>query len=294
MFGSVILEVAISLVFIYFLLSLACTMFNEWVSMLLALRARTLQSGIRNLLANEELADKLYAHPLIKGLCKQGRLDRLLKREGRPSYISPQSFSLALFEIIAPTDPDAGPKPFQEVREAITQLPEPLTKTLLPLLDNAEGDLKAARENVERWFDTSMDRVTGWYTRNIAVITLCFAILVVGLSNADTIMMAQHFSRDNALRAAVIEAVDAQIKLGMEADMTYSDVVTEIERLELPLGWSLNSPDSLNEFDEIASKIIGLVISVLAVALGAPFWFDVLTKIASLRFAGKRPEGDGE
>jgi hypothetical protein len=82
----------------------------------------------------------------------------------------------SLAGIIAPTDPNAGPKAFQDVRNMVKQLPQPISEARLPLLDNAGEELEQARENVEKWFDASMDRVSGWYTRKMAVITLCFAV----------------------------------------------------------------------------------------------------------------------
>jgi hypothetical protein len=36
-------------------------------------------------------------------------------------------------------------------------------------------------------------------------------------------------------------------------------------------------------------KIIGILISILAVSQGAPFWFDMLQKVANLRLAGDPP-----
>ena len=35
-------------------------------------------------------------------------------------------------------------------------------------------------------------------------------------------------------------------------------------------------------------KLLGLLITVLALSLGAPFWFDALTKLGSLRQAGPK------
>src|SRR5262249_4522387 len=37
-----------------------------------------------------------------------------------------------------------------------------------------------------------------------------------------------------------------------------------------------------------AIKLLGLLATALAVSLGAPFWFDLLNKLVSLRGAGKR------
>jgi hypothetical protein len=37
-------------------------------------------------------------------------------------------------------------------------------------------------------------------------------------------------------------------------------------------------------------KAAGLAITVLAVSLGAPFWFDLLNKLANLRASGPKPQ----
>ena len=83
LFGSGILEVAISVIFVYLLLSLVCSVLNESIARILALRADTLEAGIRNLLndpAGQGLAEQFYGHPLIKGLARQGWFDQKLGR----------------------------------------------------------------------------------------------------------------------------------------------------------------------------------------------------------------------
>jgi hypothetical protein len=71
MFGSYILDVAIGLVFVYMLLSLLCSTINEQViTRILALRAKTLEAGIQNMLADPQgvLTKQVYGNSLIKGL----------------------------------------------------------------------------------------------------------------------------------------------------------------------------------------------------------------------------------
>jgi hypothetical protein len=63
------------------------------------------------------------------------------------------------------------------------------------------------------------------------------------------------------------------------------------EKRPAPSGsWStlltLVSPNYWN----LLSKLLGLALSVMAVSMGAPFWFDVLNKIVNVRLVGKRPE----
>ena len=75
MFGSEILEIAMGLVLVYLVLALICSALSEWIASMLAMRASTLEDGIRNLLEDLEgnrLAKKIYEHPLVKGLSKKG------------------------------------------------------------------------------------------------------------------------------------------------------------------------------------------------------------------------------
>ena len=56
---------------------------------------------------------------------------------------------------------------------------------------------------------------------------------------------------------------------------------------ELPLGWT-NVPD-VNNFKEGVLRFLGIFITVIAVSLGAPFWFDILNRLIKIRAAGKKP-----
>ena len=73
MFGSLALEIAISLSLLYLLLGLMCSVLNEWMAGLLNMRAKNLWEGVRNLLYDSEgtgLAKQLYDHALVKNLGK--------------------------------------------------------------------------------------------------------------------------------------------------------------------------------------------------------------------------------
>lgn len=89
------------------------------------------------------------------------------------------------------------------------------------------------------------------------------------------------------------------------ADKTLSDariqkVFKSAESLQLPIGWSSDPHDpryfrfrhpelSLDFATWVLSKLFGLIISIFAVSLGAPFWFDTLSKFMNLRSAGTPP-----
>src|SRR5437868_2780333 len=113
MFGSMILEVAIGLIFVYLFLSLVCLAAKEGLEALMKKRAIDLERGIRELLNDPEgqgLAKGLYEHPLIDGLFK-GKFEE--QKGGHfwtnlPSYIPAKDFALALVDVVLHPPPNAA------------------------------------------------------------------------------------------------------------------------------------------------------------------------------------------
>jgi hypothetical protein len=307
MFGSEILEVAIGIVFVYLLLSLICTAITELIAQAIAWRSKTLEEGIRNLLKDptldRDLAAELYKHPLVDGLAPQGWLDKRRHKPGKPAYIPSRIFALSLFDIVAPADRDARSKTFPEVRDSIAALPTGRMRTaLLSLLDEAEGDLKKARENLENWFNEAMDRVAGWYKRKTQTVILIIAVALTISLNVDTFSIAGSLWRDDALRAAVITAAEdiARQPLDKGDGLTprINDLQQQLQSFRGPIGWSFaryeDQPESSHLPQTIMGwllKLLGLAFTALAVSLGAPFWFDTLNRLITIRSSGDPPQG---
>src|SRR5205085_11726197 len=93
-FGSTALDVAIGLAFLYFILGAITSHTNELLAGLFSWRASHLEQGIRTLLMDPDLATKVWDHPVIRGIAGKSGRD--------PSYIPAQTFSLALFDALAP------------------------------------------------------------------------------------------------------------------------------------------------------------------------------------------------
>jgi hypothetical protein len=110
-----IVEVAIGIVFVWIVLSLATIQIQEWINIRLDKRAQDLEDAIHEMLANANLKAQLYDHPVIRGLTAKKRTEpsnippwfyrypilRGFTKERRkiPSYIPAQEFALTLFDI---------------------------------------------------------------------------------------------------------------------------------------------------------------------------------------------------
>ena len=305
MLGSQILEVAIGMVFMYLLLSLICSALGEWVASLVSLRAKNLKNGIQHILNDSQgigLCKELYEHPFIRNLFDPGkRVIRFLlpKKEKEPAYIHPKIFAAALLDTIVPYDSTNSPKSFDSVRDSLTKIQNSeIKKTLLVLFDQAKGDLHTAQENVEHWFNESMEQVSVWYKKQSQLIIFLLALVVSFLANADTLMIADRLLHDATLRAYIVAAAEDTAsnnpKLPTDTiEKKIKFINSELDKLNLPIGWVSRDGDAQgipSDFWGWIIKFVGIALTTVAVSLGAPFWFDLLNKLVNLRSEGKRPE----
>jgi hypothetical protein len=326
------LDVAIGLVFLYVVLALVCTTINESLSTAIGLRARFLQLGILNLLsassatttAGIETTKRFYGHPLVQGLVRPGRgpdpsLDptdagRWWRKPPYPSYLPSRTFVAALTDMareaetkLDQVDAEEAAKARARIEQAteglersLAAIPnERLSQAMLALYRSTGSNAAQFQHAAERWFDDSMERVSGWYKRRVQLILFVIAIAVVCLLNADTLTAARVLWRDDATRAAVVKKAEAAAEGN---DVRVEEAVRE---LDLPLGWELSFGDGSTELpnDTMAwlGKLAGLALTIGAVMLGAPFWFDLLSKVVRVRATGAPPpasdavrSGEGE
>ena len=315
--GLPALDVALGLSFIYLMLSLLASALQEWIAAILALRSRTLEQGLISMLGEDDplpsslqapapaadaparnLVDELYAHPLIRSLYRSGKVP--LKpgsapwSYGRlPSYISPRSFAVALTDILL-----AGEE-VEKLEDNISGLniPAAVKYRLLTLLKQAGTDMQQFRAYLESWFDDTMARVSGWYKRNTQLILAVIAIVVAVALNANSLTIGERLWKDPTVRAAVVEQATSGNVSEQSSGTTQqrlnnaADNVDAVAKLGIPLGWPSNPADpghvSITGVGDGIDILAGWLLTVGAISLGAPFWFDTLSRLSRLRSSGK-------
>ena len=104
--------------------------------------------------------------------------------------------------------------------------------------------------------------------------------------------------------ATIPEAVVTPAPLNLQP--SYPEQIKRIQQqlmdLKLPIGWSNNPAQAdkdmylgipkvgENFWRTVGYHLLGWLITAVAATLGAPFWFDMLNKIMSIRSAGRAPE----
>src|SRR5438105_3573607 len=206
MFGSETLEVALGTIFIYIVVSMVCSAIREGLEAWLKTRAAYLEQGIRELLHDHNatgIARSLYNHPLVYGLFSGAYNptrgvgpSMFAKGNNLPSYIPAKNFALALMDIAArgpETDavsshPSAPMISLESIRMNVTNLQnEYVQRVLLTSIDAAQGDLNMLQRNLEDWYNSSMDRVSGWYKRSTHWIIFGIGLVVAAALNINTI-----------------------------------------------------------------------------------------------------------
>jgi hypothetical protein len=292
------LDVAIGLVFVFFLLSLVCSAINELVAAALHWRPAMLAEGVENLLSGTSkvtaegraLSRAMHEHPLIQGLVRPGS-------HRWPSYVPSRTFVSALLSLGSTPGTVAGAE--RSVQESIDAIQnQHVRDALTGLLSRAGGDARRFEALAAEWFDDAMERVSGWYRRKVQVALVVIAALLVVALNVDSVQIASGLWSDNSVRRAVVASAGARAAAADGPDACPSPgacveqvaaTVEQLDALEIPLGWRGPNEPRWDDWAWYPSKLIGLVLTVAALSLGAPFWFDLLSKVARLRASGAPP-----
>ena len=300
MFDFAALDVALGLIFVYLVLSLVCSAINETVSSVLAWRADTLREGIENMLGSEKARKELYGHPLVAGLIRQkgSRIGRsrlkkipLVKKlptfgdERYPSYLPARVVVTALLH------PADGSRPLTkaQVEKAIEALPDgPIQKAAEILWNESNENIERFRAAMETWYDETMARVSGWYRRRVQLWIWVWAAVVVLALHADTVQIGKTLWTDEATRTAVTAQAEKATEQSLEET---AESVQDLDQLQIPIGWAGSFPegDVWHDLWIVLANALGLGMTAVALTLGAPFWFDLLKKVANIRAAGKAP-----
>jgi hypothetical protein len=200
---------------------------------------------------------------------------------------------------------------------AISKMADSSIKTALSAsLQQAGEELSAFKRNLASWFNEIMDHASGWYKRNTQRILMVIALVLCTLNNVDTVALVQHLTTDPQLRVDVSEQAIASRGQGLGGPPAPSaspgtggaqakEIEEALAKSHLPLWWSQTEWDNLwsepasatnasprfsPHYWRLLAKATGLLLSVLAVSMGAPFWFDILGRLVNVRLSEPRPE----
>ncbi len=219
-----ILDVAIGLIFIFFVFSLFVSGIVELINSIFEQRAKLLRKALNKLLGRL-VADDFFSHKLTSN-----KQDNFWGFHKPINYLSANSFSTVLIDLLAntnlpaPTQAAASvtanpntPKltqlkqteqTFQEIRK-ILQGADPkyqeIRELIRPILAKS-NNFHMFQHELETWYNGYMEQVSGWFKRYAQGVVWAVSAIVALALNVDTIYLTDRLFNDNGLRERLVAA----------------------------------------------------------------------------------------
>lgn len=371
---ELVLDVVIGLTLIYALFSLVNSATLEFWASLANRRGNMLQYGLLRIFDNFQHAsigsfdptrlarlDKTgigkYSNADSNGLANTISTHPLVARQNAwkrfPSYLSGATIADVLFDVLSKELP---PNSFNDEgllrnirlvknrKDAIGAAAD----FIIMLAPEDDLSVKEIRARIIKYYEDSMERITGWYKRRTQYTLFATGLLIAISMNVNSIYIAQQLADNANLRDELVnraeEIVDDPSKSALASaasptgdtplgsttnQQTRDNAIKEIEALGLPIGWrhcvpqkAMESDSQTNQFDfnvgktseivkpndatacpyQLASPFsgnfailfdvqswFGWLLTAAALSLGAPFWFDAMSRLVRLRASGAVP-----
>jgi hypothetical protein len=226
---SVLIDIAIGLMVIFLVFSIVVTGLGEWFAQIFARRGQFLRLGLQRLINDEAVYRRVLHHPLI------GSLYRDRAAQGKPpSYVEPANFALAVAQVLLSRGKtDGGPAAdlsVQALRDALRSpalAGSPVATALSPILDRAGDNLEAALKGIEGWFQSAMDRVSGWYKAHTQKVLFAIGLVLAALCNVDAIEIYTKLNQSAALRASLVNFGQSVVESGKIGDVEVKTVAQQ-------------------------------------------------------------------
>ncbi|MDP1714534.1 MAG: hypothetical protein Q8L41_07275 [Anaerolineales bacterium] len=283
-----ILEVALSLIVIYYLLGSVVSLITQWINDAFESRGRALRQYLIKIVGEKKIEDLLNM-PQLQAL-RPIRYKNILSVFG--SYTEPK----LLEKIPVATLVDAffdlaglsSKKEMELLRlaELIDKLPDSEGKNaFISWINQGVTNIADLRMRTSAYFTGMLEQAAATFRARARSIVIMLSIGVTLLFGTDSIQLANTLWNNAELRA--ITAAKADMVVQQEGiDASIDDLTQELGDLTIKFGWwqTQQYPQSSDTGAWalfIFLKVLGLGVTAVAVSQGSSFWYDLLKKISS-------------
>ena len=278
------------------------------------------ESVDKNSPVHKEIKEAAVQQAISLGVLQKPNLNEAVESIRRDNAIF-QEIREAVKDEESPTN--QGIRNVVKTIDLIDKLPKSVVENITILGKRAQSRIQTTEEGIhtlqkeiERTFDSSMERASGVYKRNAKGVAIMLGLSLAIITNADAFHMISRLSKDSALRETITNNA-GEILLRNQNNQAIAnpnsqedqvnntliqltkDAEGALDNVALPIGWSdVNLDQQIawtpqkNEsfpFLKILNMLPGWIFSGIAISMGAPFWFDLLGKFVNVRNAGRRP-----
>lgn len=263
------LNFIIALLFMFLLFSLFTSWIVEFYVQRKNIRGTFLANKLSKVLntSHNNWLKKIYEHPALASLTREGR---------KPSQIDPKIFAKATASLYKKTSRSDG------------GLPD-LLHSILETNEDTKITINEIEKDIENWFITFNNRVAYWYKEQTRKFLFVAGLGLAVIANIDLVNIAQILWENSNLTTEIAQTAETFMKnnnLNAATQEQLAQIAWDYhESKKLPIGWNFKEGVcSCNvTLYTVISKLAGFLLSAFAVTLGAPFWFDALKKVLSLK-----------
>jgi len=274
----------------------------EWLSSLLGWKAEYLEKGIGDMLGDENLSKNFFEHPLILSSTtikkQRGKSARYRKVPQQiPSRIFAQIILDWILNVAKPGENETYTASLikRNLLNLEKQYPD-LGQSLNVMFASAGIDrlnaqvdevLVKAQQNIQNWFDDSMEEVVRWYKRRAQVAAIFIGILLAILVNFDVIGITSQLWK-NAYEGPIIQKAVEGVLSSLQLPESNSQVPLSVEEViggivskipsinALPIGW--NKTNLPRDAWAWTIKFAGLIAGGAFISIGAQYGHDLFSK----------------
>jgi hypothetical protein len=272
------LDVFVSLVTVYIVLALTVSALTEIITRLVGLRSIGLKSGIRSILQDPNAKDLTDE---TKKFWDSGIIKSATDGDPSPNSLDGLTFATATLATAGvDLSRDAGQAKMMIAKAPINAH---LKDVLSGLADRSLSRGTTLHDELAQHFDATMEKVGRWYRHWTQGLAFGFAIVFTIYLNANTLDLLHQLTAHPETRLELAK-IQSTLSAGDANQANASKNLEAAEKIITndTLDDTAHRPDWLH-------TLVGLLITILAVSLGAPFWFDVLARITPKASGADRP-----
>jgi len=283
-----VLEVAIGLIMVYYILGSIVSLITQWINEALETRGIAIERYLKKI-AGDKAVD-LTNLPQMKALqpIRYKNWFSVFGASTEPKKIEKIPIATlvdAYFDIAGLTANKNINA--QELLALINKLPASEGKTaFLNWINQGVTNVNDLRARTTAYFTGMMDQAAATFKANARSFVIMLSIAITLLFGTDSIQLVRDLWSNAELRAIAVAKADVVVaEQGANADLT--SLLKDLGTFSIKIGWwrqtenlpAFPTPWDWTKFGLL--KFVGLCITAAAVSQGSSFWYDLLKKLTT-------------
>lgn len=285
---SQVLEVALGLIVVYYILGSIISLITQWINEFFEARGRALEGYLIRIIGEKKIGDFVSLPQLdaLRPIRYKTPLSvfRSLTEPKRIEKVPVATLVDAFFDFAGLT----GKQELNllQLADLVDKMPDSEGKrAFISWINQGVTSIADLRTRTTAYFTGMMEQAAATFRANARSVVIVLSIAITVLFGTDSIQLAQTlWTNAEARTLAVAKAQMVVAQEGM--DVQVSDLLQELSDLTIKIGWwqterPVDGASAMDWVTFIFLKVVGLGLTAAAVSQGSSFWYDLLKKIAS-------------